>query len=220
MLVDSTAAVHRAWTQWAREVGVDVAGVLAVAHGRRTADTIRLVAPQRDAAAEAARIEEREIGQAQALRRYPGATALLGALPPGSWAVVTSGSRPLALSRLQATGLPVPATLVTGDDVTAGKPDPECYLAGAAGLSLAPPDCVVVEDAPAGVASGLAAGMRVVAVTTTHPAAALATADLILAGLGELRARTSASEIRLSPRVHLSRVHRPPASSSRRPRPK
>ncbi|MDQ3452343.1 MAG: hypothetical protein M3493_06540 [Actinomycetota bacterium] len=83
--MDSTAAVHRAWTQWGREVGVDVAGVLAVAHGRRTADTIRLVAPQRDAAAEAARIEEREIGQAQALRRYPGATALLGALPPGSW---------------------------------------------------------------------------------------------------------------------------------------
>ena len=109
---------------------------------------------------------------------------------------------------------------MTGADVTAGKPDPECYLAGAAGLGLAPPDCVVVEDALAGVASALAAGMRVVAVTTTHPAAALATADLVLAGLGQLRTRSAGPEIRLSPRVHLSRVHRPSASSSRRPRPK
>ncbi|MBA2529902.1 MAG: HAD-IA family hydrolase [Euzebyales bacterium] len=191
VLLDSNAAVQRAWSLWAREVDVDVDQVLALAHGRRTADTIRLVAPQLDANAEAVRIERREAGTTQGLRRCAGASALLSALPASAWAVVTSGSRALATARLRATGLPLPRALIAAEDVGDGKPHPACYLAGAAALGLAAHDCLVVEDAPAGVQAAKAAGMRVIAVTTTHARADLVAADLILSGVSRLRAATT-----------------------------
>lgn len=189
VLIDSTAAVERAWRRWAGEVGIDPAPVLAVAHGRRTVDTIRQVAPQVDAEAEAARIERREEAETAGIVAYAGTERFLAALPDDRWAVVTSAPMGLATARLRAAGLPLPPLLVPAEAVRAGKPDPQGYRAGALALGVAPAGCVVVEDAPAGVEAGRRAGMRVVAVTTTHAAGALAGADLVVGTLADLRVK-------------------------------
>jgi sugar-phosphatase len=170
VLVDSVAAVERAWGQWAREHGLDPATVLAHAHGVRTAETVRMLTPHLDADGEAARIEEREVHHTGDVHAYPGAAALLADLPAGAWAIVTSGTYRLAAARLDATGLPVPDVFVTADDVDAGKPAPDPYLVAAERLGVPPEQCVVVEDSPAGAAAGRSAGMRVVTVLTTHTA--------------------------------------------------
>lgn len=173
VLVDSAAEVERAWGQWAGEYGLDPAMVLAHAHGVATVDTVRALLPDLDAAAEAARIEEREIAYAHRVSAYPGADTLLADLPEGSWAIVTSGTHSLAAARLDAIGLPVPPVFVTADDVGAGKPAPDPYLLAARRLDVPPDQCVVVEDSPAGVLAGRSAGMPVIAVLTTHDAAQL-----------------------------------------------
>jgi sugar-phosphatase len=97
-----------------------------------------------------------------------GAAQLVRSLPPDAWAIATSGTRDTAMTRLRHTSLPVPAVLITADDVTRGKPNPEAYLLAAAKLDVRPAQCVVVEDAPAGVSAARAAGMRVIALATTH----------------------------------------------------
>jgi len=179
VLVDSAASVERAWRRWAAERGLDADAIVAVAHGRRTEDTMRELGLAGDLAAEVQRLEGYEIADAPSVSAYPAAAALLPELAPGSWAVVTSGTRALATSRLEAAGLPLPAVLVTADDVAAGKPDPEGYLEAARRLGLTPAECLVLEDAPAGVQAALAAGMRVVGLPTTHPAEELAAATLV-----------------------------------------
>jgi sugar-phosphatase len=110
----------------------------------------------------------------------------VGVARRGQWAVVTSGGRELATLRLAAVGFPVPEVLVTGDDVEHGKPDPEPYLRAAEALGVPAAECVVVEDAPAGVLAAKRAGMTVLAVATTHPAAALAQADQVFSGMTEV----------------------------------
>jgi len=191
-LVDSRVVVDRHWRLFAARHGLDVAPFLAHAHGRRSSDVIRELAPQLDAAAEAAELDAGEEVDLDGLRAVPGAADLLAALPEGAIAVVTSAHRSLATSRLAAVGLPVPAVMVCGDEVAHGKPDPEGYLRAAAELRVAPADCLVLEDVPAGVAAGLAAGALVVAVETTYPAAELRAAAVSLPdlrGLGAALAR-------------------------------
>jgi sugar-phosphatase len=151
----------------------------------RSADVIRAFAPGADVEAEAAALDAAEEADTEGLEVVRGAPELLAALPSGSWAVVTSGHRTLAQGRLRAVGLPVPEVMVCGDEVANGKPDPESYLTAAKLLGAAPADCLVVEDAPAGVQAALAAGMRVIAITTTHPASALAGASLVIDDLRE-----------------------------------
>lgn len=189
VLVDSTPSVERVWREWADLHSLDVADILAVAHGRRTAETISLVAPHLDAAAEAKRLETREIEDTAAVLPIEGAAALLETLPSERWAVVTSGTRALAHARLRACGLPIPQTFVGAEDVQRGKPDPECYLRGARLLGVRPDRCVVVEDAPSGVAAGRAAGATVIAVTTTHRAPELSDANAVAETVGSLQVR-------------------------------
>ena len=189
VLVDSTPSVERVWREWADSHSLDVADILAVAHGRRTAETISLVAPHLDAAAEAKRLETREIEDTAAVLPLEGAAALLETLPSERWAVVTSGTRALAHARLRACGLPIPQTFVGAEDVQRGKPDPECYLRGARLLGVRPDRCVVVEDAPSGVAAGRAAGATVIAVTTTHHAPELSDANAVAETVGSLQVR-------------------------------
>ena len=179
VLVDSAASVERAWRRWAAVHGLDGAAVVAVAHGRRTEDTLRELGFSGDLAAEVELLEAAEIADATSVSRFPEAAALLPTLPPERWAVVTSGTRALATSRLAAAGLPLPVVLVTANDVAAGKPDPEGYLEAARRLGRPPADCLVFEDAPAGVEAALAAGMRVVGLATTHPAQELTAATLV-----------------------------------------
>ena len=186
VLMDSRVAVERAWERWAAGHGIDPVAVLAEAHGRRTIDTIRVIAPLLDVETEARLLEDAEALDFDGVTTLPGAAELLGALPPGSWTVVTSGTRALATGRLAHGGLPIPEQLITADDVERGKPDPQPYLAGAAALGVYPADCLVIEDAPAGIEAGKAAGMTVLALVTTFDADALAAADYVVGSLAEV----------------------------------
>lgn len=154
--------------------------VLRVAHGRRTLDTLRAVAPHVDVDAEVAWLEAAELADLDGLVAIPAAKPLLLGLPAGSWAVVTSGGRTLARRRLEAVDLPVPPVLITSEDVTRGKPAPDGYRLAAQRLGHDPASCLAFEDAPPGVAAARAAGARVVALTTTHLAHQLGEAELVI----------------------------------------
>src|SRR5215469_15089861 len=157
VLVDSTPAVARVWTVWARQHGFDPQETVHRAHGRPSLATIRELLPHADHAAENAIVEQMEIEDVRGVIPLPGTTELLEALPADRWTVVTSCTRALALVRLRVAGLPVPAKMVTSTDIVNGKPHPEPYLRGAELLGRAPAECIVFEDAPAGVRSGKAA---------------------------------------------------------------
>lgn len=187
VLVDSRKCVELVWHAWAAERGLDPAPFLKVAHGRRISDTMRLVRPDLDAVAEARVLDAMEEVETWGLSPVPGAAELVARLSDMQWAVVTSGSRAVATLRLRTVGLPIPPVFVTADDVQRGKPDPEGYLLAARRLGVESADCVVIEDSPTGLAAGKAAGMRVIAVLTTHAPAALADAEAQLASLAKLR---------------------------------
>jgi sugar-phosphatase len=197
VLVDSTLATERAWRKWSGRHGLDFREVLRTAQGRRTSETVRLFAPRLDAEAETNLIERAEAEDLVGVREMRGARELLALLPEERWAVVTSATRKLATSRLRHAGLPVPPALVAADDVERGKPDPEPYLRGAKALGVAPQRCVVVEDAPAGVRAGRAAGMTVVAVATTHRPEELSEADAVVGSPADIRAVTLPGGLRL-----------------------
>jgi sugar-phosphatase len=164
-LVDSTVVVERTWRRFARRHGLDAEEILATAHGRRTGETVaRYAPPGTDAEAETARLVAEEVADVDGIVPVPGAADLLAALPPGTWAVVTSAGRELTHRRMAAAGLPVPEVLVSADDVTAGKPSPEGYLAAAAALGVDPARTAVFEDAEAGLRAARASGATPVVV--------------------------------------------------------
>lgn len=186
VLVDSIAAVELAWRDWATGHGFDADAIIAVVHGRRAADTVRAVAPQLDLEHEVAELSRRESTEARGLLPIQGARELIAMLPGGQWAVVTSGTRDVAKFRLGVGGIPVPETLVSAEDVTRGKPDPEGYLKAAKALGFSPSECVVIEDAPAGLEAARSAGMRSVGVASTFKADALVGATIVVQTLAEL----------------------------------
>lgn len=164
-MIDSTVVAERVWSDWAVRNGVDAAALLAAVHGVRAEDTIRRFARDgMDIDAETAGLTAAEIAAADGIYAVPGVAAFIADLDPAQWAVVTSAPRALAERRFEAAGLPVPATMVTAEDVGHGKPDPEGYLKAAALLGVPIGECLVFEDAPAGIAAGLAAGADVVVV--------------------------------------------------------
>jgi mannitol-1-/sugar-/sorbitol-6-phosphatase len=187
VLVDSLRVVERSWRRWAAEQHLEAGDVLAQIHGRRAAELVRMFAPHLDPLQEVARITgyETEDGGG-GLTAIPGAPECVDVARQGRWAVVTSGGRDLATLRLTAVGLPVPEVLVTGDDVERGKPDPQPYLRAAEVIGVPPAQCVVVEDAPAGIRAGKEAGMTVLAVATTHQPDALTQADRVFPGMDEV----------------------------------
>ncbi len=189
VLVDSTVIVERQWRIWAAQHGLQNEYILANAHGRRTIDTLHAIASHLhlDLEQEAALLEKNEIEDTEGLIAVPGAAELLQALPGHSWAVVTSGSHMLATTRLQAVDLPVPQAFVTAEQVSLGKPHPEGYLKAAMLLGLEAQDCLVIEDAPAGIQAAHAAGSRVIGVMTTFSAADLDKADFVVPDLSCLR---------------------------------
>ena len=186
VLLDSTLAVAEQYTNWALEHGLDPAEVMKAAHGVRTVEVVQRVAPHLDPVAETKKIEDRE-AVATNVVAMPGAVELLNSIPRGKWCVVTSGTRFLATTRMRNFGIPLPDVLVTADDVKNGKPDPEPYRKGAELLKVNPANCVVVEDAPAGIRSAHAAGMKVISMPTTYPAAELHEADAIVSGLPRIK---------------------------------
>lgn len=166
VLIDSTPAVERVWTKWAIARGFEPEEVVRAAHGRPSLTTVREYLPNADHLAENREIERGEIEDLDGVVALPGAMELLTALPRERWAIVTSCTRALAEVRLRAAGLPRPIAFVTSSDVERGKPAPDAYLKAAEFLGFGPRDCIVVEDAPAGIRAGKSAGARVIGVST------------------------------------------------------
>jgi sugar-phosphatase len=167
VLIDSTPAVARVWHQWAMERGFDPEAVVQMAHGRPSRTTIRELLPNADIEKEDREVERREMEDLSGVVPLPGAQLILNTLPRERWTIATSCTRRLAEVRLRAAGLPVPKTMITSSEVKIGKPDPEPYLKAAAKLGFAASDCIVVEDTPAGIRAGKAAGASVIAFLTT-----------------------------------------------------
>jgi mannitol-1-/sugar-/sorbitol-6-phosphatase len=186
-LVDSVASSERAWSAFARRRGLDEEETHRFAMGRPTRETVALLVPAAERDSEQEQIDRDEVDDAGSVVAYPGAAELL--VGPIPIAIVTSGSTELATARLRGAGLEAPAVLITADAITHGKPDPEPFLLGARGLGVDPARCLVLEDAPPGIASGRAAGIPVVAFRTTHPDAELEGATVVLDTLAEAVAR-------------------------------
>jgi len=168
-IISSVAAAERVWAAWAQRHGLDVAAFLPKIHGVRGIDVIsQLGLPGVDPEAEVQAVLLAEMEDMGGVAPIEGAPAFLASLPPDRWAIVTSSPRRLALRRLEAAGLPPPAVIVTGEDIEHGKPAPDCFLLGAKRLGQKIEDCLVFEDAPAGILAGEAAGAAVVVVTALH----------------------------------------------------
>jgi mannitol-1-/sugar-/sorbitol-6-phosphatase len=199
VLIDSTPAVTRVWRQWATEHGFDPGEVVARVHGRPSLTTIREYLPRADHAAENREIERREMQDVEGIVVLPGSQELLQHLPPNRWTIATSCTRALAEVRLRAAGLPIPEQIVTSSDVTMGKPHPEPFLQAAAQLGFCASECIVVEDVPAGVRAGKAAGARVIALRTTFGEVELrqAGADFVLNTCADVRIARTAGELTL-----------------------
>lgn len=183
-LVDSAAPVRRVWGAFASRHELDEEAVLRFGQGRPSRETIRLLVPDADHDTEAAALEEAEIDDTDGVLALPGAAELLDS--GRRLAVVTSCSTTLARVRLRAAGLPIPAVLVSSDGLERGKPDPACFLIAARRLDVEPARCVVLEDAPAGILAGKAAGAKVIAVRTTHSDVELHEADVVVDDLSSL----------------------------------
>jgi mannitol-1-/sugar-/sorbitol-6-phosphatase len=199
VLINSTPAVARVWRGWAIEHGFNPEEVVTRAHGRPSLTTVKEYLPEADHEAENREVERREIDDLEGVVPLPGALDLLASLPSDRWTIVTSCTRALAEVRIRAAGLPLPKKLITSNDITNGKPHPDPYLKGASKLGFPPSECVVLEDVPAGVRSGKAAGARVIALTTTVEAAALweAGADWVLRSCAEIRLRGQVQRLTL-----------------------
>ncbi|MDG4765742.1 HAD-IA family hydrolase [Solwaraspora sp. WMMD406] len=186
VLLDTGALFADIWRDWALRHGLDPATVLVETYGRRSADTLRSVAPHLDPDRERAALDHAVLARIGQVRPVDGAAALLRTLPAVPWAIATSGSEWFVRRCMSAAGLPPPPVAVFDEDVQRGKPAPDGYLLAARRLGVAPEDCVVVEDAPHGVAAARAAGCRVVAVTTTHRPVQLSQADACRSTLAEV----------------------------------
>lgn len=197
VLVDSQHAVELVWREWGRQRGRDPAPFIALAHGRRTSETLSMVAPELDAKAEAAVLDRMEEECTEGLQPGAGALNLVRGIPLGRWGVVTSGHRHVATLRLTSVGIPIPPVLITGDQVKKGKPDPEPYQEGLKAMGVAPSECVVVEDAGPGVASAKSAGIRVIGVRTPYNEGELGGADVVVDNLSHLSVEVLAGGLKL-----------------------
>jgi sugar-phosphatase len=200
VLINSTPAVERVWRQWAIEHGFNPDNVVARAHGRPSLTTVREFLPNADHEAENRIVERREIEDLEGVVPLSGALDLLASLPVERWTIVTSCTRALAEVRIRAAGLPLPKQMITSNDITHGKPHPEPYIKGASVLGFPAAECIVVEDVPAGVTAGKAAGAKVIAFKTTVQEFALreAGADWVLNGCVDIRLNSSERDLILA----------------------
>ncbi|HEY3989510.1 MAG TPA: HAD family hydrolase [Acidobacteriaceae bacterium] len=188
VLISSTGADERCWLQWAKHHGMEGTFSLQSTHGRRALDTLRAIRPDLDPVIEQRRLEDYDAEDHSGLIILPGVEKLLASLPADRWTIVTSATVRLLEGRLGYAKLPMPAVLVSADKVANGKPHPEPYRTGAKLLGFAPADCLVIEDSPAGVVSGKAAGSKVLAVLSSHSQSELAGADWFVASLEQVSA--------------------------------
>lgn len=188
VLISSTGSDERCWRRWAKHHRMEGTFSIESTHGRRAVDTLRVLRPDLDPVIELARLEGYDAEDYSGLIILPGVETLLASLPADSWTIVTSATVRLLEGRLHHAGLPIPKVLVPADRVANGKPHPEPYLIGAELLGLMPAECLVIEDSPAGVASGKAAGSRVLAVLSSHTQEQLPGADWYVESLEQVSA--------------------------------
>ena len=198
VLVSSLGSVERSWTKYGELRAVDGASAIKVAHGKRAIDTIRLLRPDLDEAAELKLIEDIECADSDDIKVLAGVKELLAKLPEGSWTIVTSATKRLAKLRLEYGGIAVPEQFISADMVEHGKPNPEPYHRGAALLGFAPQDCLVIEDAPAGAQAGRAAGAKVLTTLFSHTHQELGAADWVVDSLERVEVRPTEKGIELS----------------------
>ncbi|ADW72879.1 MULTISPECIES: sugar phosphatase [Rahnella] len=202
-LVDSLPAVERAWVSWALSWGVSPQDVLAFIHGKQAITSLRhFMAGESEETIqkEFLKLEQIEATDTEGVAALPGAHLLLSELNRQNipWAIVTSGSMPVASARHKAAHLPEPEVFITAEQVKHGKPQPDAYLLGAERLGLAPEDCVVVEDAAAGVMAGLAAGCKVIAVNAPDDTPGIENVDFDLTTLEILLVSSSDEGVKVS----------------------
>jgi sugar-phosphatase len=186
-LVDSSAVVERQWSMWARSHGIEPRLVMEVVHGRPSIQTMRMFRPE-TTLDESRAFDAIEAADLEGIKPVPGASEAIATcerlqIP---WAIVTSGTLPMATNRLNVCAFPKPEVFVTVEQTERGKPAPDPFLRAATLLKLDPAKCTVFEDAPPGIHAGKAANMRVIALRTTHPADHLTGADAVAADLSEV----------------------------------
>ncbi|MBS0846818.1 sugar phosphatase [Citrobacter sp. JGM124] len=196
-LVDSLPAVERAWSQLAERINVPAQEVLDFIHGKQAMTSLRHFMPGASEEAilrEFSWLEAKEAEDTEGVVALPGVIDLLTYLNDEKipWAIVTSGTVPIAFARHGTAGLPKPEVFVTAEQVERGKPEPDAYLLGAQLLGLEPEQCVVVEDAPAGILSGLSAGCHVIAVNAPAETPRLEQVNYALSSLKELLVQKTA----------------------------
>ncbi|MFI9599596.1 HAD family hydrolase [Streptomyces sp. NPDC052043] len=187
VLLDSAAAHRKVWNSWSQARGLDAETVWRLTFGRRPEDTVRDAATHLDPVVERMVLDDLLARERDDILPVDGAAELLEELADNPWAIVTSGDRAFVEHRFAATGLPLPAVRVYGDDVELAKPAPDCFTLAASRLGVAIGACLVVEDAPAGIHAALAAGCTVIGLTTTHPEEALSQAHMCATSLAEVR---------------------------------
>ena len=198
VLISSMGSVERSWSRYAKMRGLDPTLTIQAAHGRRAIETVRHLCPHLDDKAELRVIEQFEVDDNEGLVVLPGVRDLLRSLPAHTWTIVTSATERLARSRLAHAGITPPEKFITSEMVAEGKPHPEPYRRGAQLLGLDPKNCLVIEDAPAGVGAGKAAGCHVLALVTTHPEASLRAADWRVESLSEVKAKVTGQQVVVS----------------------
>ncbi len=209
VLIDSTHVINRVWAHWATEHGFDPEEVVRNAHGRPSLSTVRDYLPDADHELANREVEQKEIADTEGVVPLPGARELLAPLPENRWTIVTSCTRPLAEARLGAAKITISRKIVTSSDVQNGKPHPEPFLKAASVLGFAPGDCIVVEDAPAGIRGGKAAGARVIGIRTTLPDSVLADAgaDWILTSCADISADVTGDKLNLTLQLEAAARH-------------
>ena len=198
VLISSIGSVVRCWRQWCRLYNIPNADTFEVPHGKRAIEIVHSIRPDIDAEEGLRVIEDIELADVADLRVLPGVVDLLRSLPAHRWSIVTSATRRLLIGRLEAAGLPMPDRIIAAEDVEHGKPAPDPYLMGAELLGFAPEDCLVFEDAPAGVAAGVAAGCRVLGVLGTHTPQELTGTTWITPTLESVRVEPEGERLRVT----------------------
>jgi sugar-phosphatase len=193
-LTDSTAAVNRSWSTWARELDLDPARLQGY-HGVTAASIVDQLVPEGQREAALARIVEIELADTDGVVALPGAVEAVQALGDRG-AIVTSATLDLAAARLEAAGIAAPALMITADNITRGKPDPQPFLRAAEALGVSPSECLVVEDSTSGTTAARAAGCAVLAVLSTTAEEDL-DADLIVPDLSHVRFSVDGGKVRL-----------------------
>ncbi|NND08478.1 MAG: HAD-IA family hydrolase [Saprospiraceae bacterium] len=185
VLIDAELIYRRHWQNWAARHEVSFDHILKVHHGSPALRTMEMVAPHLDAISESRQFNRQLEGDMdmEGTFAFPGVEDVLSSLPVDRWAITTSAPRKIALARLAYLDLPTPAVLVAPEDVLRGKPAPDPYLKAAKELGFAAEDCLVIEDAPAGIEGALAARTQVLALATTHKQDDLLQAHVICTGI-------------------------------------